>query len=150
MKPVKYFEDYEVGEAERLEGVYPLTRDEIVEVGRRWDPQPFHLDEKAAESSVFGGLVAASAHLFAISSWMATRMPHRTAAVAALGFDDLRIPNPARVGDRISATAVCVAKRESKSRPELGIIQSQMELRNQREEIVLSMKSTYMVLKRPA
>lgn len=149
MKPIKYFEDYRVGAREPLVGEYELTRDEIIEVGRRWDPQPFHLDEQAARSSVFGGLVAASAHLFAISSWMSTKMPHRTAAVAALGFDELRIPNPARVGDRISASAVCLSKRESRSRPGIGIIQSRMELKNQRDEVVLSMKSTFMVAKRP-
>ncbi len=98
---------------------------------------------------MFGGLVAASAHLFAISSWMATKMPHVTAAVAALGFDELRIPNPARAGDRLSASAVCLSKRESKSRPGIGIIESRMEMTNQRGEIVFQIKSTFMVAKRP-
>jgi len=150
MKPIRYFEDYVVGEEQPMPGEYRLSRDEIVEVGRRWDPQPFHLDEEAAADSVFGGLVAASAHLFAISSWMATKMPHRTAAVAALGFDELRIPNPARVGDVITATARCVSARESRSRPEVGIVRSEMTLRNQDGLVVLSMYSTFMVARRPA
>ena len=150
MKPIKYFEDYKVGEDEPMHGVYELTGEEIIEVGKRWDPQPFHIDEEAAASSMFGGLVAPSAHLFAIASWMATEMPHTTASVAGLGFDEMRIPNPARAGDRISGSAVCVATRESRSRPGVGIVTSQRHLRRQRDEVVFSVKSTYMVQKRPA
>jgi acyl dehydratase len=146
---VKYFEDFEVGSAERFEGEYVLSRDEIVEVGRRWDPQPFHVDEEAARSSIFGGLVAASAHLFAVSSWMATRMPYRTAALAALGFDEVRMQNPARVGDRLSATATCIEKRLSRSKPDRGIVRSLMQIRNQRDEVVMSLQSTFLVACRP-
>jgi acyl dehydratase len=146
---IKYFEDFVVGAEEHFDGEYLMTKEEIIEVAGRWDPQPFHLDEAAAADSVFGGLVAASAHIFAISSWMATRLPYRTAAIAALGFDEIRLPNPARVGDRLSAVSKCVGARESKSKPDRGIIQSEMLLKNQNGETVMSIKSTFIVAKRP-
>jgi len=148
MKEIQYFEDFEIDGEQEFDGEYELSRDEIIEVGRRWDPQPWHIDEEAAKSSVFGGLVAASAHLFAITSWFATRMPKQTAVIAALGFDELRIHAPGRVGDRLHATARCVDKRESRSKPDRGIVVSKMELTNQNGELVLSMNTTFIVTRR--
>ena len=60
-----YFDDISL-EYSSLVGTYEITREEIVEVATRWDPQPFHVDEQAADRSVFGGLTASSLHLFAI------------------------------------------------------------------------------------
>jgi acyl dehydratase len=148
MKELQYFEDYEIDAEQHFTGEYLLTRDEIMEVGQRWDPQPWHTDEEEAKDSVFGGLVAASAHLFAITSWFGSRMPTQTAVIAALGFDQIRIHGPARVGDSLTATARCVEKREPRSKPDRGIIVSNMELKNQRGELVLSMNTTFMVQRR--
>ncbi len=149
MKEIQYFEDWQVDQEQKFEGEYELTRDEVIEIGRRWDPQPWHTDEQAAKETLFGGLVAASAHLFAITSWFGTRMPTEPAVLAALGFDELRLYLPARVGDRLRATARCVSKRASRSKPDRGIIVSRMELINQDDEIVLSMNTTFLVLRRP-
>lgn len=146
----KYFEDFEVGGEIPFRGTYELTEAEIIEVGKRWDPQPWHIDVEAARASLFGGLVAASAHLFAVTSWFGQRAPSKTATVAALGFDELRLTNPGRVGDRLSATAVCIDKRESKSKPDRGIVRSRMTLKNQDGDTVLSMVTTFLCLKRPA
>jgi len=147
---VKYYEDFEVGAEEEFLGSYRMTKEEIIEVGRRWDPQPFHVDEEAARDSVFGELVAASAHIFAVSSWMATQMPRKTAAIAALGFDELRMHHPARVGDLLSAVSTCLTKRVSRSKPDRGIVQTHMTLKNQRDEPVMSVKSTFIVARRSA
>src|SRR2546423_10205372 len=54
---MKYLEDFRVGEVIDL-GTATLTEEEIVEFGRRYDPQPFHIDPEAARESVFGGLIA--------------------------------------------------------------------------------------------
>jgi len=148
-KEIQYFEDFEVDGEQRFDGEYVLSSEEIIEVGRRWDPQPWHVDEEAARATPFGGLVAASAHLFAITSWFATRMPKRTAAIAALGFDELRIHAPARAGDRLRATARCTSKRESRTKADRGIVVSRMELSNQNGDLVLSMSTTFLVARRP-
>jgi len=147
---VKYYEDFEIGGEERFLGTYELTETEIIEFGKRWDPQPWHVDSVAARVSLFGGLVAASAHLFAVSSWFGQRITTRTATIAALGSDEIRLINPGRVGDRLSATAVCIDKRESKSKPDRGILRSRMTLMNQAGEPVLTMITTFLCLKRPA
>jgi acyl dehydratase len=64
-----YLEDYWVGKTIESVDRYIVTEEEIMEVGRRWDPRPFHTDREAAAKSYFGSLVACSAHLFAIVSW---------------------------------------------------------------------------------
>ncbi|MCH2185108.1 MaoC family dehydratase N-terminal domain-containing protein, partial [Myxococcota bacterium] len=64
---MRYFEDFEIGEKIRV-GSIRVTRDEIVEFAKRYDPQPFHIDEEAARSSIFGGLTGSSTHTFALSS----------------------------------------------------------------------------------
>jgi acyl dehydratase len=147
---LKYYDDFEVGGEERFVGSYELTEQEIVEIGRRFDPQPWHVDAEKAKTSLFGGLVAASAHLFAVASWFGQRITTKTATVAALGFDELRLLNPGRVGDRLSATAVCIEKRESRSKPDRGIVRSRMTLQNQHGETVMTMLTTFLCLKRPA
>lgn len=62
-----YFEDVEIGQETIFPRSYELTKDEIVSGGKKWAPQTFHIDEGAAKESIFGGLVAASVHLFSIS-----------------------------------------------------------------------------------
>ena len=61
-----YYEDLAVGDAASSAESFEVLRDEIVAFAQRWDPQPFHLDEAAARDSIFGGLTASAAHVFAI------------------------------------------------------------------------------------
>ena len=79
-------------------GSFPLTEAAVIEFATTWDPQPFHTDPVAAADSVFGGLVASSAHLFAICSRLFTDHEDRIQVIALLGKDRLRLPNPARAG----------------------------------------------------
>ncbi len=65
---MRYFEELVVGEETSNEGEYLVTEEEIIEMGRRFDPQPFHTDTVAAKDSIFAGLVASSAHIFSIWS----------------------------------------------------------------------------------
>ena len=63
---LKYLEDFILGEVEKV-GEYLLTQEEIIEFGKKWDPQFFHIDPEAADKSVFSGLIAAGTHLLAIT-----------------------------------------------------------------------------------
>ena len=96
-----YFEDVEVGKKRTKSVTYQVNKEEIIEFARHWDPRSFHLDEKAAVSSVFGGLVACSAHIFSILSWFATHGQSRTSSIAAPGFDKLHMHQPVRPGDTL-------------------------------------------------
>jgi acyl dehydratase len=147
---VKYFEDFIVGEEVVYEGTYTVTEAEIREFGERWDPQPFHVDPVAAESSFFGGLVASSVHLFAIL-FAIGNLPEREpiAAVSALGFDKIRVRAPARPGHELTLRTRVLECRVSNSRPELGIVRSLDELVNQHGEVVYSAEPAALIKRRP-
>ena len=102
-----YFEDVELGQEVTFEAVYHVTEEEIIEVGNRWDPQPFHVDPEAARESIFGGLVASSAHVFAIWVSMGNDdidKDKAIASVSALGFNNLQWHAPIRPGDAIQSS----------------------------------------------
>ena len=144
-----YFEDIKVGEKRTRSITYHVDKEEIIEFASRWDPRPFHLDEAAAASSVFEGLVACSAHIFAILSWFSTQGKGRTATLAALGFDEIRVHQPVRPGDTLSSSIVCLEKQESRSKQDRGIVRSLVSLSNQHGTEVFSVVVTTMVAKRP-
>jgi len=147
---VKYFEDYVVGEEQVATSTYLVTEDEIIEIASRFDPQPFHTDPVAAKGSIFGGLVASSVHLFAISVSFSWHLGKRAAAVSALGFDEMRMRSPAYVGDRLRFRTETLSARRSESRPDCGIIQTLSTVFNQRDEVVFSYKGAFLVLRRDA
>lgn len=143
-----YFEDFEIGQQTTV-GEYLVKKEEILEFGKRWDQAPYHIDEKAAESSIFGGLVAPGAFIMAIQTWLLHRQEDDTAALGRLGSEELRFPNPVRPGDRISLIMECVETRESQSKPDRGIITHSITLVNQNDEPVLSLKDAILVAKKP-
>ena len=139
-----YFDDIPVGYRSTV-GVYTLERDEIVEFAKRWDPQPFHVDEKLAAESVFGGLVASSLHLFAICTRLFFDHEDRIQIMAMLGKDAIRIPNPARVGDTLTYVTECVESKASESREDRGVITLADTLSNQHGDPVLTQRVSLMV-----
>ncbi|MGI9570838.1 MAG: MaoC/PaaZ C-terminal domain-containing protein [Desulfobulbia bacterium] len=143
-----YFEDVEVGKKRTKSVTYQVNKEEIIEFARHWDPRSFHTDEVAAVSSVFGGLVACSAHIFSILSWFATHGQSRTASIAALGFDKLRMHHPVRPSDTLSCRFECLEKRESHSKQDRGIVRTLATISNQQNIEVFSAIVTTMVAKR--
>jgi acyl dehydratase len=137
---MKYFEDFQLGELRESPRRYTVTAEEIVEFGTRWDYQPFHVDPEAAKESRFGGLVASSTHLFAmgVSLWCHADVgaENQSAAISALGFNNMRLKSPARPGDELKATSTVIEKRASRSRPGAGILVMRNEVLNQRDELV--------------
>ncbi len=142
-----FLEDYEAGQQLQIGG-YHVPKEEVIAFATHWDPQPFHIDEEAAEATFYGGLTACSAHIFAIFCRLSNRLEKRAAALAALGFDEFRIPNPLRVGDTVRLLSECTAVRRSKTKPDRGIINFSVRLLNQNDEVVFSIKSTVMVRSR--
>ncbi len=144
-----YFEDVEVGKVYVKSAVFEVTREEIIQFAGRWDPRPFHVDDAAAKDSVFGGLVACSAHIFSILSWFASRGEGRTASLAAVGFDAMRMHHPVRPGDRISCRIQCLDKRTSRTKNDRGIIRYEGTLINQEGTVVFSAEVATLVARRP-
>ena len=146
---IVYFEDVEVGQKWVKSITYQVKKEEIIEFARRWDPRYFHVDPKAAVSSVFGGLVACSAHIFSILSWFGTHGERRTASMAALGFDDLHMRHPVRPDDTLSCSFTYLEKRASKSKQDRGIVRTLASLSNQKNIEVFSAVIIAMIAKRP-
>jgi acyl dehydratase len=156
---VKYFEDIKVGEVYAL-GRHTYGVDEIKAFAGRFDPQPFHLDEQAAEASHFGALCASGWHT--ASTWMRLMVAFRrreverahargepVAAVGpALGFRDLKWLRPVYVGDTIEYRSEVIETRASNSRPGFGLMTIRATGSNQNGEAVISFHITTFVERR--
>ncbi len=86
-----YFEDMEVG-AERVYGSYDVTREEVIEFARKYDPQPFHLSDEAAAKTHFGRLAASGWHTCAMTMRVIVDAitKERQAGLGSPGVDELR------------------------------------------------------------
>ena len=128
-----YFEDLEVG-AETLFGHYDVTREEVLEFARKYDPQPFHLSDEAAAKTHFGRLAASGWHTGAMS--MAVMMgaalsKNPQASLGSPGVDELRWLKPVHPGDRLTVRGKILEKTPSRSKPDLGSIRTQIIVTNQ-------------------
>jgi acyl dehydratase len=149
MSELVYFEDVAVGQVHRF-GRYEVTREEIVEYARQFDPQPFHLDEAAATGSIFGGLIASGWHTGAMLIRMiCDHAIPGAATTGALGFDDLKWLAPVRPGDVLSVETRVTDKSESPRRPDVGIVKIASRVLNQREEAVMTLTSLVLYRRRP-
>jgi len=144
---MRYFEELELGETMVFENTYQVTEEEIIEVASRWDPQPFHTDKDAAEKSIFGGLTASSVHLFAMMVGIGTKDKSMDpiAAVSVLGFNNMRMLQPARPGDTLFVRSQIKNLRKSKSRPQCGIVETTNEMFNQNDEVVMVADNAFLV-----
>jgi acyl dehydratase len=156
---MKFFEDIAVGERFDL-GRHRFTAEEIKAFARRFDPQPFHLDEAAAARSHFGALCASGWHTAA--TWMRLLVEHqrredealgaRGEPAAALGpspgFRELKWLRPVYAGDSVSYATEVIARRPSNSRPGWGLMSLRNTGVNQKGEPVISFVSTAFVERR--
>jgi len=143
----RYFEDLTV--AERiLVGACTPSRDEAIELARRWEPQPYHVDEDAARASLYGGLTLCSLHLFAICTRLFFDMTDPIVVLGMLGKDELRLPSPARPDEELRYITTCAEKRESRSNTDRGIVVLHDRLENPEGVAVLTQKVTLLVARR--
>jgi len=142
---MRYFDDFEVGEEWPIDADYEMTEEEIVSFAAKWDPQPFHINKEAAAQSVYGTLTACGTHIQAVVLWLASRLPHETAVIGALGYDEVRFHQAAKLGDRLRLTIECFEKRPSGSKPDRGIVKNRHILRNQAGETVFTQTTTLLI-----
>jgi len=149
-KAPRYWDDYEVGQTFDL-GSTSFTADEIVDFARQYDPQSFHVDAAAARQSMFGSLIASGWHVTAklMRLFVDNYVDQRT-ALGSPGVDEVRWLKPVRPGDTLNASVECAGKVPSKSRPEMGIVHEQWRATNQKGELVMTLKGTNMVRRRPS
>jgi acyl dehydratase len=130
-----YFEDFAAGQIYRG-GPYHVTKQEIIEFARQFDPQPHHLDEEAGKHSLLGGLAASGWHVSAIAMRMfCDAVLSHAAALGAPGVEDARWMRPVKPGDDLRLEIVIVETRASKSKPQLGFVKMDWRVFNQREQV---------------
>jgi acyl dehydratase len=146
-----YFDDCVVG-AEHAAGSHVVSRDEIIDFAKNWDPQPWHIDEDVAKASIFGGLTACSAHIFSIFCITSQRWQSGVVqqAVAGLGFDEMRMHKPVYAGDELRCVSIVHAARPSNTKPDCGIVTYHTKLFNQHGEEVFSIKASSLMATDPA
>lgn len=145
---MRTYEDFTEGLEIDL-GPYPVTRDEVIEFAREFDPQPFHLDEEAAKDTLLGGLSASGWHSCAMMMrMMADAYILDSSSQGSPGVEYVRWKRPVRPGDVLRGTARLVSRRLSSKRPTLGILKITTDLRNQTGETVLESAYTLLVLTR--
>jgi acyl dehydratase len=131
------FEDFEAGSVKSY-GPRLITREEIIEFATEFDPQPMHLDEEAANKSMLKGLSGSGWHTCAIMMRMIyDGFLHESSSLGAPGVDEVRWVRPVRPNDELTIRVTCLEKRDSKSRPEVGLVRFNLEMLNGKEEIIL-------------
>jgi acyl dehydratase len=146
-----YLEDLAVGETTHF-GDYAVTREEVIEFARKYDPQPFHLSDEAAAKTHFGRLAASGWHTCAMTMAVIARhvVDTEQAGLGSPGIDELRWLKPVYPGDTISVSGKIVEVRPSRSKPEIGSFRTEMKVSNQLGEPVLTFTSIVLMKRRPA
>ena len=146
-----YFEDVEVG-SERLFGSYDVTREEVIEFARKYDPQPFHLSDEAAAETHFGRLAASGWHTCAMTMAVIARavVEEEQAGLGSPGVDELRWLKPVYPGDRITVHGKIIDAIPSRSKPDIGVIKSENVVTNQDNVPVMRFTSIVLMRRRPA
>jgi acyl dehydratase len=130
------FEDLTPGTVFDL-GPVVVDGTEMVEFARRFDPQPFHLDEAAGKESIFGRLLASG--WFTAGLWMRAYVDgvlSRAASLGSPGGEELSWPAPVFAGDELRAVMEVLDARRSKSRPEMGLVKIQGTMRRGEETVL--------------
>ncbi len=124
-----------------------VDRGEMIEFAKRWDPMPFHVDDEAGKAA-FGGITAPGLFVLAIKQRLIHQLPDQHAVIASLGYDELRFHAPVRPDDTLQLKFECLTRRESKSKPDRGVVTVRMSLINQSEVTVMSHLDTILVRRR--
>ena len=145
-----YFEDLAVGAVTEF-GTYDVTREEVIEFARKYDPQPFHLSDEEAAKTHFGRLAASGWHTAAMTMAVIARhvVESAQAGLGSPGIDELRWRKPVYPGDTLRVSGEIVEKTPSRSRPELGSFRTRTTVTNQRGETVMTFVSIVLIRRRP-
>jgi acyl dehydratase len=146
----RYFDEWQIGD--RISHAVTRTvtdTDNILITTLTHNPQPMHLDAELAAKSEFGRPLVNSIYTFGLMIGVSVADTTLGTLVANLGYDALRFPHPVFAGDTLRSETECVTLRESKSRPNAGIVTWAHKSFNQKDELVCECTRTALILKRP-
>ena len=147
-RPLLYLEDFAVGQRFTTAN-YLLEAAAIMAFAAQFDPQPFHLSDAAARSSLFGGLAASGWHTAAVTMRLLVDSGPRLAG-GVIGADAaVRWPKPTRPGDVLHVESEVVSITPSRSRPERGMMVLRSDTYTQRGELVQTLTANLVIQRRP-
>ncbi len=140
----KYFEDLVDGERLLCQPVF-IRREEIIEFARQFDPQPFHIDENAANGSIFKGLVASSLHTLSACTRVVVDALAEAVILSGVGMHEVNMFNPVRPGDILTVNAWWTELKRSNSKPDRGFASIKCKVINQKSEPVMEYGYRYLM-----
>jgi acyl dehydratase len=136
----RYFEDYIPGAVHEF-GSIIVDEEEVLDFGKRYVPLSYHIDKEAAQTSIYGGLIASGWHTAALMMRLYTdNYLSKIANLGSPGCDALRWEKPVFPGDRLSVRVTVLEARVSQSKPDRGIIRSSVEVLNQQGDVAMSLE----------
>lgn len=144
----RWFEDYPPGAVFEF-GSAEVSAESIIAFARQYDPQAMHIDPAWAAQGPFGEVIASGWQTIGLMMRMFVEHYLPSGGLAAPGIDELRWPRPVRPGDRLRVRVTVLEARPSQSKPDRGLVRSHVEVLNQADEVVLSMKPMNLVRRRP-
>jgi len=145
----RHFDEWAVGDRIEHEIRRTVTEtDNLLFSTMTHNPQPLHIDLEVAKASEFGQIIVNGTFTFALMVGLSVGETTLGTLVANLGYDKLVMPRPVFIGDTMRATSEVVDLKESRSRPEAGIVTFRHELINQRGEVVCSCLRSAMLKKK--
>jgi len=141
----RYFEDYVAGESYTL-GSVTIDHDEMFEFAKRYDPQDIHIDKEKAEAGPFKGLIASGWYTGAVTFPLYARhYLSNASSMASPGLDDVRWNAPVRAGDELTMRVTIKETRQSRSKPDRGVVKTHIDIVNQEDVVVMSIDVANMI-----
>ncbi len=146
----RYFEEWAIGDRMEHEIRRTVTEtDNLLFSCLTHNPQPLHIDAEAAKASEFGQILVNSTFTFALLVGLSVSDTTMGTIVANLGFTDVVTPKPVFIGDTMRASSEVVALKESRSRPNSGVVTFRHDLTNQRNEVVCRCLRSALIQRKP-
>lgn len=135
-----YWEDLTAGSVRDL-GTVTVSAEEIKKFAQQFDPQPFHLDEAAGRSSLFGNLCASGWHTCSLAMKLTVEnLLKESSSKGSPGVENLRWLKPVYPGDTLRLKHTILESRALRTRPDTGLVRAGWEMFNQNGEKVLQME----------
>ena len=147
----RWFDQWQVGDRIVHEIRRTVTEtDNLLFSTMTHNPQPLHLDVEAARASEFGQIIVNGTFTFALMVGLSVGDTTGGTLVANLGYDKLVMPKPVFIGDTLRAETEVISLKESRSRPNAGVVTFQHQAFNQRNEIVCQCLRAALLKRKPA
>jgi acyl dehydratase len=140
----RHLEDLYEGESLQCQTV-SFSRESIINFAKEFDPQPFHIDEKSANESIFNGLIASSLHTLSACTRVVVEAQGEVAILSGVGMDEVKMFNPVRPGDTLTVKAWWSDLKRSRNKPDRGFASIKCKVVNQEGQPVIEYGYRYLL-----